>query len=55
MVFEFWVWLSFCGHGASLKFRQLESAVFDALGYLLLVCLIGVLYACLVAFRGWGT
>ena len=40
-ILEFWVWLYFCGHGASLKFSQLESAVFDALGYFLLVCLTG--------------
>ena len=53
-VLEFWAWLHFCGHSASLKFRQLESAVFDALGYFLPVCLIGVLYMCLVAFGGWG-
>ena len=30
---EFWVWFYFGGGGASLKFRQFRSAVFDALGY----------------------
>ena len=49
---EFWAWLYFCGHGTSLKFRQLESAVFDALGYFLLECLVGGCFTCLVALRG---
>ena len=41
---EFWVWLYLGRSGASLKFRQLRSAVFDALGYFLLVHLVGVFY-----------
>ena len=37
--------------GASLKFRQFRSAVFDALGYFTCVpC--GVFYLCLVVFKG---
>ena len=48
------MWLYFCGCGASLKFRQLESAVFDALGYFLLVCLVGMFYTCLLAYLGVG-
>ena len=43
------MWLYFCGRGASLKFRQLESSVFDALGYHLLVCLAEVFHPCLLA------
>ena len=32
VVLGFWVWSNLCGGTASLKFRQLDSAVCDALG-----------------------
>ena len=42
------------GCGASLKFRQFISAVFDALGCFLLVCLVGGVLLLFSSFEGWG-
>ena len=38
-----------------MKFRQLESAVFDALGYFLLECLVGGILLVFSSFKRWGT